>query len=47
VVLAFYGAWREAEVAGIGGAAVVNGVLNGAIIEVKGGNKMRSSKGGL
>jgi hypothetical protein len=37
VLLAFYRAGREAEVAGIGAAAAVNGVLNGAITEVKGG----------
>jgi hypothetical protein len=35
----FYRARREAEVAGIGGVAAVNGVLNGAITGVKeGGN---------
>jgi hypothetical protein len=46
VLIAFYRAGREAEVAGIGGAATVNGVLNGAITGVKGaGEEMRPSKG--
>jgi hypothetical protein len=35
VLIAFYRARREVEVAGIGGAAMVNGVLNGAITGVK------------
>jgi hypothetical protein len=33
-------------VAGIGEAAAVNGVLNGAITRVKQGEEMRLSKGG-
>jgi hypothetical protein len=32
---AFYSAGREVEVAGIGGAAAVNGILNGAVTGVK------------
>jgi hypothetical protein len=36
VLLAFYRVRREAEVAGIGRAAAVNGVLNGVITGVKG-----------
>jgi hypothetical protein len=46
VLLAFYRARREVEVGGIGGAAVVNGVLNGAITGVKGGRKCGRVKGG-
>jgi hypothetical protein len=46
VLITFYRAGREAEVAGIGGAVVVNGVLNGAITVVKEGEEMRLSKGG-
>jgi hypothetical protein len=37
VLLAFYRAGREAEVVGIGGAAVLNAIPNGAITRVKGG----------
>jgi hypothetical protein len=33
-------------VAGIGGAAMVNGILNGAVTGVKGGEEMWLSKGG-
>jgi hypothetical protein len=36
VLLAFYRVRREAEVAGIGRAAAVNGILNGVITGVKG-----------
>jgi hypothetical protein len=46
VLIAFYRSGREAEVAGIGRAATVNGILNGAITGVKEGEEMRSSKGG-
>jgi hypothetical protein len=46
VLIAFYRAGREAEVVGIGGAAAVNGILNGAIIRVMDGEEMRLSKGG-
>ncbi len=34
-----YSGWREAEATGIGGAAAVNGILNGAITRVKGGGR--------
>jgi hypothetical protein len=37
VLLTFYRAVREVEVARIGRAAAVNGILNGAITGVKGG----------
>jgi hypothetical protein len=37
VLLACYRAGREVEVTGIGVAATVNGVLNGAIIGLEGG----------
>jgi hypothetical protein len=37
VLLTFYRAVREVEVARIGKAAAVNGILNGAITGVKGG----------
>jgi hypothetical protein len=37
VLLAFYRAGSEAEVARIGGAMAVNGFLNGAITKGKGG----------
>jgi hypothetical protein len=47
VLITFYRAGREAEVAGIGGAVVVNGVLNGAITVVKEGEEIRLSKGGV
>jgi hypothetical protein len=43
VLIAFYRTGREAEVAGIGGAVPVNGVLNGAITRVE-GEEMRLSK---
>jgi hypothetical protein len=46
VLIAFYRAGREAEVARIGGVAVVNGILNGVITRVMKGEEMRSSKGG-
>jgi hypothetical protein len=46
VLIAFYRAGREAEVVGIGGAAAVNGILNGAIIRVMDREEMRLSKGG-
>jgi hypothetical protein len=46
VLIAFYRARREVEVAGIGGAAVVNGVLNGAITRVKEARKCGWVKGG-
>jgi hypothetical protein len=46
VIIAFYRAGREVEVAGIGGVATVNGVLNGAITGVKEGEEMWSSKEG-
>jgi hypothetical protein len=46
VLIAFCMSGREAEVAGIGRAAMVNGILNGAITEVKEREEMRSSKGG-
>jgi hypothetical protein len=46
VLIAFYRARREVEVVGIGGAAAVNGVLNGAVTRVKEGEEMRPSKGG-
>jgi hypothetical protein len=36
VLLTFYRVRREAEVAGIGRAAMVNGVLNGVVTGVKG-----------
>jgi hypothetical protein len=45
VLIAFYKAGREAEVAEIGGVATVNGILNGAIIGVKEGEEMWPSKG--
>jgi hypothetical protein len=46
VLIAFYRAGREAKVAGIGGAVVVNGVLNGAVIGVNKGEEMQPSKWG-
>jgi hypothetical protein len=42
----FYRARREAEVAGIGGVAAVNGVLNGAITGVKEGGECGRVKAG-
>jgi hypothetical protein len=45
VLLTFYRAVREVEVARIGKAAAVNGILNGSITGVKGGG-MRPSKRG-
>jgi hypothetical protein len=47
VLLAYYRAGREVEVTGIGVAATVNGVLNGAIIGLEGGGrKCARIKGG-
>jgi hypothetical protein len=46
VLLTFCIAGREAEVAGIGGAVTVNGVLNGAFTGVKWGRKCSCVKGG-
>jgi hypothetical protein len=46
VLIAFYRARREAEVARIGGVVAVNGILNGVITRVKKGEEMRSSKTG-
>jgi hypothetical protein len=45
---AFYSAGREVEVAGIGGAAAVNGILNGAVTGVKeeGGGRLKPIKDG-
>jgi hypothetical protein len=45
VLIAFYRARREAELARIGGVVAVNGILNGVITRVKKGEEMRSSKG--
>jgi hypothetical protein len=47
VLITFYRAGTEVEVARIGGAVTVNGVLNGAITGVKEGEEMLLSKGGL
>jgi hypothetical protein len=44
--MAFYRVEREAEVAGIGGVAAVNGILNGAVTGVKEGRKCGRVKGG-
>jgi hypothetical protein len=46
VLMAFYRVGREAEVAGIGGAAAVIGILNGVVIRVKEVEEMWSSNGG-
>jgi hypothetical protein len=46
VLIAFYRAGREAEVAGIGRAVAVNGILNGAVARVKEGEKCGQVKGG-
>jgi hypothetical protein len=46
VLIAFYRAGREVEVARIGCAVAVNGILNGAISGVKEGQEMWPSKGG-
>jgi antitoxin (DNA-binding transcriptional repressor) of toxin-antitoxin stability system len=46
VLIAFYRAGREAEVARIGRAVVVNGILNGAVARVKEGEEIWLSKGG-
>jgi hypothetical protein len=40
VLIAFYRAGREAEVAGIGRAVAVNGILNGAVARVKEGENV-------
>jgi hypothetical protein len=45
VLITIYRARREAEVAGIGRAAKVNGVLNGVVTRVKEGEEMQPSKG--
>jgi hypothetical protein len=46
VLLTFYRVGREAEVAGIGGAVAIKGILNGAITRVKRGRKSGRVKGG-
>jgi hypothetical protein len=46
VLITIYRAGRESEVARIGRAAKVNGILNGVVTRVKEGEEMQLSKGG-